>query len=137
MPVTTQRREIAQAVDRTIVRNIHAPHAARGFVRTQLLEWHLPGLLDTGELVGSEFAANALQHGTGLFIEVRLAISGGEFTVKVWDANGADLPVLTAADPMAESGRGLALIAALAQDWGFYRAESGGKVVWATLKGGE
>jgi len=54
MPVTFQRREITQPVDRTIFRNVHAPYAARRFVRTQLMAWNLPDLLDPAELVISD-----------------------------------------------------------------------------------
>lgn len=136
MPVTAQRRGMTQAADRAIVRNVHAPYAARRFARTQLLAWRLPGLLDAAELVASEFASNALQHGAGLIIEVRLVFSGGKLTIKMWDANGADYPVMTAADPMEENGRGIALVAALSEAWGSYRAEPTGKVVWATMKVG-
>lgn len=134
MPVTIQHRETAQAADRTISRNVHAPYAARRFARTQLLAWHLPGLLDAAELVVSELASNASQHGAGLAIKVRLVFSGGLLTINVWDGDSANFPVMTVADPLEESGRGLALVDALSESWGSHPAKPAGKVVWARLK---
>lgn len=131
MPMVTQRRETTRTADRTIVRNIHAPHAARRFCRTQLLAWRLPGLLDTVELCACEIASNAVQHGAGDSIEVRLILAGREFTVKIWDANGAQFPVMAVPDFMAESGRGLALVDNLSDRWGSYAVPTG-KVVWCT-----
>jgi hypothetical protein len=49
----------------------------------------------------------------------------------VWD--GSDrLPVRRGANPDAERGRGLMLVAALSQQWGSYRQASG-KIVWVLV----
>lgn len=134
MPVPTQRREITGTADRTIVRNIHAPFAARRFVRAQLRTWNLPGLIDSSELIADELAANAYRHGSGDFIGLRLELSRKRVTIKVWDANGSQMPALPdpAATYLDEHGRGLLLTEALSAQWGAYRATTGGKVVWAT-----
>lgn len=142
MPVTTRPPETdsrsgVAAVDRTIVRNVHAPYTARRFARTVLLAWGLPGLLDPAELIVSELAMNAYEHGAGPFVEVRLECCDGMVTIKVWDANGAKLPQMASADPLDESGRGLMITEALARRWGAYRAGPGGKVVFAVIAGGE
>lgn len=134
MPVTIQRRETALAADRTISRNVHAPYAARRFARTQLLTWHLPDFMDVAELVVSELASNASQHGAGLAMKVRLVLSGGLLTINVWDADSANFPVMAVADPLEESGRGLALVDALSESWGSHPAKPSGKIVWARLK---
>lgn len=131
MAMVTQGRETTRTADRTIVRNIHAPHAARRFCRTQLVAWHLPGLLDAVELCASEIVSNAVQHGAGDSIEVRLILTGREFTLKVWDANGAEFPVMAVPDPLTENGRGLALVDSLSEAWGAYPVRPAGKVVWA------
>lgn len=140
MPVTIEPSDATSntaiaAVSRNLVRNIHAPFAARRFARTQLLSWELPGLLDTGELISDELAANAVEHGGGNFIGVQLELSRAAVTVKVWDANAAQMPVRP--DPAAtfldEHGRGLMLTEALSAKWGAYRPISGGKVVFAVL----
>lgn len=140
MPVTATPPKIqppaaTTAVSRTLVRNVHAPYAARRFARAQLRTWNLPGLLDALELVTDELTANAVEHGTGHFIAVRLERSSGAVTVKVWDANGDQMPAIP--DPAAiadldEHGRGLLLTEALSTQWGAYRSPTGGKVVWAT-----
>ncbi len=127
--------------------------AARRNVAAQLHEWKLGELIDPAVLVVSELASNALvaslgaqdQHGDGgaavSRIAVRLTHSPHDLIVEVWDGV-ADVPVLRAADPDAENGRGLHLVAALARDSGCYRVRvqntggghhTNGKVAWAIL----
>lgn len=145
-PVTTEPpdtdcpvRPALAVADRALVRNVHVPYAARRFVRAQLLAWGLPGLIDTCELVSSELASNALEHGTGEFTGVRLELhgerhNGAAVIVKVWDGNAAALPEAAhAPDLLAEHGRGLWLTSALADAWGAYRTRPAGKVVWARI----
>lgn len=140
MPVTTRPPRTqpptapTASVSRNLVRNVHAPYAARRFVRARLRTWNLPGLIDAGELVADELTANAVEHGAGHFIAVRLELSGSAVTVKVWDANGDRMPALPdpAAEDLEERGRGLLLTEALASQWGAYQSPAGGKVVWAT-----
>lgn len=138
MPVTAEPPAMdfsteTPAADRIIVRNIHAPFAARRFVCSQLLTWELPGLLDAAELVASELATNAVEHGGGPFIRVRLVYRVGAVTLAIWDANGRDLPKFGGGDLDAEGGRGLLITAELSDRWGCYRVRSAGKVVWALL----
>lgn len=139
MPVTTkppgtQPPAAIRAVSRPLVRNVHAPFAARRFVRIQLRAWRLPGLLDTTELIADELAANAYEHGSGDFIGIGLELSRAHVTVKVWDADGDQMPAPPdpAATYLDEHGRGLLLTEALSVRWGAYPATTGGKVVWAT-----
>ena len=139
MTVTTELPEAVArngaAADRDFVRNVHAPYAARRFARAQLLAWGVPGLIDACEVVVSELATNAVEHGTGEFIGVRLERRrDGVITVKVWDANGAALPEAAApADVLSENGRGLLLTEALSEAWGSYRVRPAGKVIWARI----
>jgi anti-sigma regulatory factor (Ser/Thr protein kinase) len=55
--------------------------------------------------------------------------------VEVSDTRAERRPVATTAtDPDSESGRGLLLVAALADDWGVTdRREGPGKTVWAVV----
>jgi hypothetical protein len=53
--------------------------------------------------------------------------------LEVWDAS-AGTPVLREPDPIAECGRGLALVDMLGSAWG-QRTADGGKVVWCELEG--
>lgn len=134
MPVTTKPPE-SRVADRTIVRSVHAPFAARRFARTMTLAWNLPDLVDPVEIVTSELVSNACQHGTGVSIDVRLIRNGGVVTVGIWDADSTRYPVMSAAGPLEESGRGLLLVEALSREWGSYRADPVGKVVWARIGG--
>lgn len=80
---------------------------------------------------------NAYEHGDGPFVDVRLERCGGAVAIKVWDANGMKLPEMTSADPLGESGRGLMITGALARQWGAYRDGTGGKIVFAVVRGGK
>jgi hypothetical protein len=52
----------------------------------------------------------------------------------VWDASPWP-PVRTEASDYAESGRGLILVEAVSEQWGWYtREDSGGKFVWAIIR---
>ncbi|CAM5385982.1 hypothetical protein SHIRM173S_09740 [Streptomyces hirsutus] len=94
---------------------------------------------DTVGLVVAELAANAVTHGRvpGRDAELRLSrnADGTRLRVEVSDVRGERLPV-PASDggPLAEGGRGLALVAALAEEWGVAERPGGpGKTVWAVV----
>jgi len=52
-PDTEPPAEIT-SVSRDLVRNVHAPYAARRLARAQLVAWGLPGLLDPVELIADD-----------------------------------------------------------------------------------
>ena len=79
------------------------------------------------QLLVSEVATNALVHGAGE-VEVRVTPAGARLRIDVADAS-PELPWPREAGPEAENGRGLGLVAALADDWGAYLRPPG-KVVW-------
>lgn len=87
-------------------------------------------LCDTVALLVSEVATNALVHGTG-DVQVRVITEDSMLRVEVSD-DSPTMPTPRTADPMEEGGRGLALVASLASDWGVHRAGVG-KVVWFEL----
>jgi anti-sigma regulatory factor (Ser/Thr protein kinase) len=72
---------------------------------------------------------------TGLAcIRLRLSTDGMVALVEVWDEN-FDLPKTTQPGPDDESGRGLMLVDALTERWGWDLPPSGrGKIVWALLR---
>jgi anti-sigma regulatory factor (Ser/Thr protein kinase) len=95
---------------------------------------------DTVELIVAELAANAVTHGRvpGRDAELRLGrnTAEGHVRVEVSDVRGERPPVPAPADgpPLADSGRGLALVAALADKWGVTeRPGAPGKTVWAVV----
>ncbi|GAA2641430.1 hypothetical protein GCM10010307_42900 [Streptomyces vastus] len=96
-----------------------------------------PEQLDNAVLATGELFANAVRHGSsdsGDTVTVTVERAGHDVRVTVADRSPA-LPRLRAAEVAEESGRGLALVAALSDDWGIARPASGttGKSVWFTL----
>lgn len=73
-------------------------------------------LLDDIELMAAEAVANAILHGTGI-VTVTIATDGRRIRVDVTD----DGPAQDDADsePRLDHGRGLTVIDALADEWGF------------------
>jgi len=109
-----------------------APRRARHFVADTLERWGRAGsLLDDAQLVVTALASNAILHArSGFSVELRSQGEGVRLAVR--DASPAR-PILRAPDPLATSGRGLRIVAALAADWGV-SADAGGKSVWAQLR---
>ncbi|WP_405147911.1 ATP-binding protein [Sphaerisporangium sp. NBC_01403] len=119
---------------------------ARKHVRRVLGEWRLEELLDTAELIASELVTNAVRAtaGTGApvsgeaafdapeYIWIDVYRAAGRIVLEVWDA-GRTPPAPRTAAPDDEGGRGLHLVDALAENWGYRRPVTGGKVVWCTL----
>jgi two-component sensor histidine kinase len=89
-------------------------------------------------LVVSELATNAIRHGPGPARDFEVAVTvlpDGSCVVEVSDP-GRTPPVLCDPDEAAESGRGLRLVAALAEVWGVRHRGRLGKTVWAVLRPG-
>lgn len=84
----------------------------------------------------AELAANASVHGrvTGRDFQLRLALhTNGRLRIEVTDTRGDRLPVAAPPDPLAESGRGLLIVEALATRWGITPGPVPRKTVWAEL----
>ncbi len=87
------------------------------------------------QLVLSELATNAVRHGRvpGRYFEVCIAYDAEKLVgLEVSDPRDG-FPVITAAEPDDESGRGLAIVDAFAEAWGV-RERVVGKTVWARLR---
>lgn len=111
-----------------------AVSAARSYVADVLVAWEIPGdLIDTARLLTSELATNAVAHG---------ATAGGTFTLEVRSFGcclgievhdtSPNAPALRSVADDTEHGRGLLLVAEIADSWGYY-FESGCKHVWFHL----
>ena len=120
---------------------------ARLFVAHCLDAWGHPydgEVNETLTLITAELSANAVQHGRvpGRDFHVRLAAEadGGRLRVEVSDTRAERRPVVgapTGPESECESGRGLLLVAALADAWGVTDRSCGpGKTVWASLTAG-
>ncbi|HTW84557.1 MAG TPA: SpoIIE family protein phosphatase [Candidatus Sulfotelmatobacter sp.] len=89
----------------------------------------------TAELIFTELVGNAQRHAPGQ-VDVALDLSGEQPVLHVVDGGGgfrhnARLP----ADALAESGRGLYIVASFADEFAVSRAPSGGAHVRAVLRG--
>jgi signal transduction histidine kinase len=110
---------------------VFSPMAARAFSRETLERWQLADLSDDVLLVVDELVTNAVLHAHGP-ITLLLDLQGQEVRVEVTD----DSPRLPSANPPSESGtsgRGLAIVAAIAREWGSRPLATGGKSVWAQI----
>ncbi|KOG89734.1 diguanylate cyclase, partial [Streptomyces varsoviensis] len=105
--------------------------AGRRFLLGALREWGLEALADTAPLLLSELLTNAVLHARGP-IGLRLWRSNRELGVEVADGS-TPRPRARLATATEECGRGLMLVAALADAWGT-RPEAAGKAVWFTLR---
>lgn len=117
--------------DRTADWDVPADPAAVGAVREdatrRLAEWGLDDLAFTTELILSELVTNAIRYATGP-IHVRL-LRERTLICEVADASNTS-PHLRYAATTDEGGRGLFLVAQLAEHWGT-RYTPGGKIIWA------
>jgi len=101
---------------------------ARAFCHGVLSTWQVPEhKREDIVLVVSELVTNAILHG-GAAEQLRLRRTARRVVIEVFD-HGPRMPHPRAADLKAESGRGLHLVARLADRWGA-RPLRGGKVVW-------
>ena len=104
--------------------------AARREVRTRLHGAGLGQLVDDAALAASELVANAVLHARTQ-ITLRVATTRTAVRVTVEDLN-PQLPTPAPMGATATSGRGLALLQALAEDWGVHPLPCG-KAVWFSL----
>ncbi|GAA4996982.1 hypothetical protein GCM10023205_82800 [Yinghuangia aomiensis] len=104
-------------------------HARQVTVR-KLADWGAEELAITAELIVSELATNSVRYAPGA-IELRLILRERTLACEVTDTNSA-APRLRRANDDDEGGRGLFLVAQLAQDWGV-RWKPDGKTIWAEI----
>jgi len=126
-----------------------APLLARGFVRNALCEEHSQETRDEVELLVSELVTNAVLHGGSLVtMDVDCETPDG-ISVAVTDSS-TTWPVARVAGPMEESGRGMALVELISDEWGVreggvpddapsvipgFPRQAQGKAVWFHLRG--
>lgn len=108
-----------------------SPGAARRFVDRTLERWGIDGpVLEHVRLITSELATNAVVHAAGRFA-VTVRATRDAVRIAVDDASLSE-PVTRSRPPGAPAGRGMYVIAALAQEWGV-EVTAHGKRVWADV----
>lgn len=112
-----------------LIGGVEAAPRARAFATGVLASWRFPAeLLDLGVLAASELVANSLQHGAPP-MRLRLRRTDRRLIIEVTDGDD-HLPRRRRADPADESGRGIAIVATIASQWGARPLPGGGKAVW-------
>ncbi|MGC0330065.1 hypothetical protein RKD23_003055 [Streptomyces sp. SAI-170] len=121
-----------------IPNDLRAVTVSRRTIRLILTLHGLIDVLDTAELLGAELVANAVSHTKGP-AALRLSWTPpGTLRIGAWDADPEppEPPPGWGQLREAESGRGLALVRACADVWGWQpsgRLGKQGKLVWCEL----
>lgn len=119
------RRTFPGRTDQVRVVRVFAAHLLAGFPA-----------LDDVLLVLDELAVNALRHtrsgwdGGQFTVDIRMDAAG--VIVRVTDEGGTREPRVGAADELAESGRGLLTVEALAATWS-WQGDTRGRTIYATF----
>jgi anti-sigma regulatory factor (Ser/Thr protein kinase) len=127
-----QRTAAAAAKARVLLpADVTAPALARHEVRAAMVRFGVSeDRLDDVLLATSELVTNAFEHGERPQ-RLELEYSDERLTLRVHDT-GRMLPELRTPSPAEARSRGLVLVQALSQAWGFERCP-GGKYVWAVF----
>ncbi|GAA2344339.1 ATP-binding protein [Streptomyces kunmingensis] len=120
-----------------IPNDLRAVTVSRRTLRLILTMHGLIRLVDVVELLAAELVGNAVRHTKGpAALRVRWAV--GVLRIGAWDTapEPPDPPGAGAWDTEAEEGRGLVLVRACADEWGWHRLDNEGnrgKYVWCEL----
>ncbi len=125
------------------------PRLARSFCQMVVNGWDLAELADDCELVASELTGNVVRAATGRdgnpgydecgrlpVLWLRLLSDRARVRLEVWDTVPLErgVPLLRHAADDDESGRGLDLVDAISDDWGWdHLPAHSAKCVWALL----
>ncbi|MGW4610335.1 ATP-binding SpoIIE family protein phosphatase [Streptomyces sp. NPDC004532] len=125
----TQALDDRHTVAWELLDNLAEVARARDLASLQLAHWGLPEAAFLAELVVSELVTNAIRYG-GSPVQLRL-IRHDTLICEVSDG-AHTAPHLRRARTFDEGGRGLFIVAQLAERWGT-RQQSDGKTIWAEL----
>lgn len=123
-----------------IPNDLRAVTVSRRTLRLILTMHGLIGIADTAELLATELVSNAVRHTKGP-AALRVRWSAGVLRIGAWDADPEppEPPGCIEGLGEAEDGRGLALVRACADLWGWQPLARGcnrGKLVWCDLVAG-
>jgi len=129
--VTRSKTSSARSVVTDLTPEPQSAPRARAVVREVLRGSRIESVLDAAELCVSELVTNAVLHaGTQIQLEVRYAASIVRLSVRDHSPN---VPVLVRHTRTASTGRGMAMVAAVADAWGIDQHDGRGKTVWCEL----
>ncbi|MFJ3706805.1 ATP-binding protein [Streptomyces sp. NPDC090053] len=105
----------------------------RNVMHVHLTRWGLPELIDAAQLCVTELVVNVIKHvGAGTPTTLAVSMNGTCLRIEIHDPDTRALPTLLEAGVDAETGRGVALVDAVADRWGvLLRADR--KVTWCEL----
>ena len=111
---------------------------ARLHARQVLWEWGLRSLGENAELLVTELVTNAVKASRAMTqafpVRLWLVSDSAQILILVWDASPQP-PVRMDTSDEAENGRGLMLVEAISEQWGWYFCEDNdGKFVWAIVR---
>ncbi|MCF4140010.1 ATP-binding protein [Streptomyces sp. Tue 6430] len=119
--------------------DLRAVTVCRRTLRLILTLHGLIGLVDTAELLAAELVSNAVRHTEGP-AALRVRWADGALWIGAWDADPEPPRFPAESDDFGEGedgrGRGLGLVRACSEDWGWQPAAgsgSRGKYVWCEL----
>lgn len=104
---------------------------ARSFIEEVLGGRH--PCAETAVLLASELVTNSIRHSgsrlLGETITITVIVVDNVVRIEVTDCSGSSVPQVRAGGKMAEGGRGLQLVEALAANWGYWR-DDGRTTTW-------
>jgi len=108
-----------------------APADARAFVARTGQSWELPEpVIEAAQLATSELVSNSVEHALS-GVQVTLALADDQLRIAVRDHSKSP-PVRRIPNTSGARGRGIALVEAVAQEWGVL-PHPDGKTVWLVL----
>jgi anti-sigma regulatory factor (Ser/Thr protein kinase) len=122
------------ATELTLASLPSAPSTGRLLVQRYLKAWSMEHMIDKAQLVMSELLTNAVKASVEFTtIQIRLVVRGGTLLIiEVRDCN-PEPPIQKDVTSDNESGRGLMIVDALSERWGYYHPTHRSKAVWAEL----
>jgi anti-sigma regulatory factor (Ser/Thr protein kinase) len=126
-----RRLRTKRSGDSFTVRDEQDVSEARQFVFDRCEASGLHDVCHDAALLASEVVTNAIRYAPSDEITVRAERDGDDLVVQVFDASVTH-PTVLATDPLADHGRGMALVDAIAREWGV-APHPAGKVVWFRL----
>ena len=129
-----ERADVPGSAEETIVLPAEPASAARAreFVRSLVRKSDHRELEEAAVLCVTELVANVAMHTDSRECTVTFVDEPDDILIEVADQD-RQAPTMERPGRMAEGGRGLRIVDALAGEWGFRRARGDGKSVWLRL----